>query len=376
MDALDAFSGNYSKLIAQKALEKRLPLSGTFELLPYCNMRCEMCYIVHKPTVEWKKSLHSVEFWESVFDQAIEQGMLYALITGGEPLLYPEFDKLLECISKKPIHFALNTNGTLLDREWAQRLANIAPGRLNISLYGGSNETYDRLCHNPKGFDQVTEAFALLNEYGIPYRVHTTITPDNYNDFNQIIEVCNEYRAPLQMVYYMFPPYRKDQGIILNDGRFTPEQAANVAIKILKHRNPDPKARRMQLEATCACFAEPERYSLYGSKEIACRGGYASFWIDWKGCISGCGIHTAEHIDLTKKSFGDAWKQVVQATENTLLSEKCQYCRYRCICPVCAAAAFSETGDVAGTPKYLCEFSEIYARLLKEELERLRKENV
>lgn len=117
MDALDAFSGSYSKLISQKALEKRLPLSGTFELLPYCNMRCKMCYIVHDRPADWKESLHGVEFWDKLFDRAIEQGMLYALITGGEPLIYPGFYELMERISKKPIHLALNTNGTLLNRE-------------------------------------------------------------------------------------------------------------------------------------------------------------------------------------------------------------------------------------------------------------------
>lgn len=130
----------------QKALEKRLPLSGTFELLPYCNMRCSMCYIVHDRPADWKDNLHSVDFWDALLDQAIEQGMLYGLITGGEPLLYPGFRELMERINKKTIHLALNSNGTLLDRETVQWLATVSPGRLNISLYGGSNETYARLC--------------------------------------------------------------------------------------------------------------------------------------------------------------------------------------------------------------------------------------
>lgn len=376
MDALDAFSGSYSKLISQRALEKRLPLSGTFELLPYCNMQCKMCYIVHNRPVNWRESLLDVEFWDSIFDRAIEQGMLYALITGGEPFLYPNFYDLMERISKKPVHLALNTNGTLLNEEKIQWLTTIAPGRLNISLYGGSNETYHRLCGNPKGFDQVTKAFSLLNQYEIPYRVHATITPDNYDDFDQIIAVCNEYHAPLQMVYYMFPPFRKDQGLLPNMNRFDPKQAAHVALRILKHQNPNPVERRMQLEAHCACFTEPQRFGLYGSREISCRGGYASFWIDWKGQASGCGVHTAEHIDLTKISFGEAWRKIVSSTENTLLSEKCQYCKYRCICPVCAAASYCKTGQIDGTPEYLCEFSEYYAILLQEELERLRRANV
>ncbi|MGM9588092.1 MAG: radical SAM protein [Candidatus Limivicinus sp.] len=375
MDALDAFSGSYSAQLSQRALEKRLPLSGTFELLPYCNMRCSMCYIVHDRPADWKDSLHSVDFWDGLLDQAIAQGMLYGLITGGEPLLYPGFHELMERINKKPIHLALNTNGTLLDWETVQWLATVPPGRLNISLYGGSNETYTRLCRNPRGFDQVTRAFALLNDYHIPYQVHATLTPENYGDFDEIIRVCNEFRAPLQMAYYMFPPYRKDKGLIPNEARFTPEKAAEVALRVLQHKNPDPHQRRMQLEANCACFTEPELFSLYGKRTIACRGGYSSFWVDWRGQLSGCGVHAAEHIDLTKVPFADAWKQVVASTEATQLSEKCQYCQYRCICPVCAAAAFCETREVDGTPDYLCRFCEVYAGLLKEELERLRKDN-
>lgn len=375
MDALDAFAGSYSTQLSQRALYKRLPLSGTFELLPYCNMRCKMCYIVHEEKDENNK-IQSVEFWDKLIDQAIEQGMLYALITGGEPFIYPGIRELLERINKKPIHLAINSNGTLLNRETVEWLSKTYPGRLNISLYGGSNDTYERLCGNSKGYTQVTEAFGLLNEYEIPYRVHATMTPDNICDFDKIIETCNKYRAPLQMVYYMFPPYRKDKGLIENDARFSPKEAAEVALRIWKAKNSEPMVRRMQLEANCTCIEEPERYSLYGDGTIACRGGYASFWVDWKGQISGCGVHTLEHIDLKKENFTDAWTQIVRSTEETRISEKCQYCKYRCICPVCAAAAFCETGDVKGAPEYLCQFSEIYAKLLKEELEKMRAGNV
>lgn len=185
MDALDAFAGGYSSLLADRALQKRLPLSGTFELLPLCNMRCRMCYIVHENAGVISRTIKDVDYWSDLMDQAIDAGMLYALITGGEPFVYPGIRQLLERVNQKPIHLALNTNGTLLDRETVQWLKQTYPGRLNISLYGGSNETYGRLCKNPKGFDQVTNAFGLLNEYHIPFRVHTTLTPDNIGDYDR-----------------------------------------------------------------------------------------------------------------------------------------------------------------------------------------------
>lgn len=375
MDALDAFEGSYSTYLTNMAERKRIPLSGTFELLPYCNMNCRMCYIVHNR--KDFKVLKDIEFWDALLDQSIDSGMLYCLITGGEPFLYPNIRELLERINKKPIHMAINSNGTLLNEETVRWLSKVYPGRMNISLYGGSDETYERLCRNPVGYTKVTQAFGLMNEYQIPFRVHATLTPDNYGDFDRIIETCNRFHAPLQMVYYMFPPYRKDQKRKEQDARFSPEQAAEVALRLLRHKYKDKKEElRITLEANCACFQEPQRFSIYGKRRIACRQGITSFWVDWTGSVSGCGIHTVEHIDLTQVSFADAWKQITRTTDETVISEKCSICPYRCICPVCPAAAFCETGDVAGTPEYLCEFSEIYAQLLCKELERVRKEYV
>ena len=129
----------------------------------------------------------------------------------------------------------------------------------------------------------------------------------------------------------------------------------------------------MQLETHCAAFEHPEIYNGYGKREILCRGGYSTFWVDWLGQVSGCGVHAAEKIDLTQVPFNEAWRRIVASTEATRLSEKCAYCAYRCICPVCAAAAYCETGDVAGTPEYLCQFCEAYSKLMIQKRDELRK---
>lgn len=372
MDSLDAFAGDYDKYLAEIALKKRIPLSGTFELLPVCNMRCRMCYIVHENIGANPLALKDVNWWDNLIDQAVEAGTLYLLLTGGEPFLYPGIRELLQRIDGKPVYTVINTNGTLLNRELVRWLADIRPSRLNISLYGASDETYGQLCGNPRGFTQVTNAFALLNEYHIPFRVHVTLTPYNFHDFQGMIDTANRYRAPMQMASYMFPPYRKDQGLMKNPGRFTPAEMARASFVVYQNTIKDPEARRIQLEGNCACFEKPELYSLYGHREMACRSGRSNYWVDWRGQLSGCGVYTGEKIDLHEVAFAQAWQRVVAATEETCLSEKCACCKYRCICPVCAAAAFCETDDVGGTPEYLCEFSKCYAELLKEELERLK----
>ena len=369
MDSLEAFSGTYNERLVDKAQQMRVPISGTFELTPACNMRCRMCYIQHTPQQE---ALQPADFFIDVMEQAMAQGLLFPLLTGGEPLLYPEFDKLYERLARMPLHLCINTNATLLDRERVAWLAKCPPKRLNISLYGASDETYARLCGNPNGFTQVLHAFDLLKEYDISFRVHSVMVPENVADYQGIVDVCNRYRVPLGVANYMFPSYRKEEGCVQAHDRLAPKQLAENSLLFLRdHFKGMEKAYRIYVEQRCAAFERPEIYSLYGNRKVACRAGSCVFWVDWRGHVSGCGIHDQNRIDLHATPFAQAWKTIVGDTQSIRLSEKCKFCKYRCICPTCAAAAFCETGAMDGTPEYLCAYCEEYARLLLAERSRV-----
>lgn len=369
MDSLDMFSGSYNQRLLDTAREKKVPISGTFELLPTCNMRCRMCYIQHTPK---KEELQTVEFWNDIFDQAIAEGLLMPLITGGEPFLYPDFERLYDCVIRKPILLCINTNATLLNREKVKWLAKNPPKRLNISLYGASDETYTKLCGNPNGFSQVMHAFDLLKEYGIPYEVHSVMVPENVADYRKIIEICNERKVKLGMTNYMFPSYRKDGCGVEHDARFTPYELAHQSLVYLRDHFKDQNLEYLKhVTQRCMAMDHPEIYSLYGNNQVVCKGGVCSFWIDWRGNLSGCGIHNQGRISLHEMPFAEAWKQVVRFTDNIRIAEKCKDCRYRCICYSCPAAGFCETGKMDGVPEYLCEYCSEYEKLLNEERVRL-----
>ena len=74
-----------------KAREKHVPVCGIFELTPLCNLSCKMCYVHLDKEQMGGKELLPVETWISIIDQAIDAGMLYANITGGECLTYSGF---------------------------------------------------------------------------------------------------------------------------------------------------------------------------------------------------------------------------------------------------------------------------------------------
>jgi Predicted Fe-S oxidoreductases len=93
------------RALVNKATANRTPINATIELTPTCNFRCDMCYIrMEKSQAEKRGGLRSIEEWLHIADQLQEIGTLFILLTGGEPLLYPDFKELYIRLKEKGIH--------------------------------------------------------------------------------------------------------------------------------------------------------------------------------------------------------------------------------------------------------------------------------
>ena len=152
----------------RKATQRRIPLGGTFEITPLCNMDCRMCYI--RLTKEEQENRHALipgRKWIELGRNAVSRGMLYLLITGGEPFTHPDVKDILAGLHSLGLVISFNTNGTLIDENAVAWLKRTPPARLNITLYGASDETYARLCRLPDGFTRVTRNIDRIREAGI-----------------------------------------------------------------------------------------------------------------------------------------------------------------------------------------------------------------
>lgn len=79
------------KFLNFKAREKGIPISGTFELTPLCNLDCKMCYVhLHKAQMQGAQLL-PVEQWKQLMQQAIH---------GGVPVVKTQTRCKALCISK------------------------------------------------------------------------------------------------------------------------------------------------------------------------------------------------------------------------------------------------------------------------------------
>ena len=149
-----------SSVLHLRAGMRGVPLAGNFELTARCNFNCRMCYVHQNQDPE--KEL-TAQQWIELGRHARDRGMLFLLITGGEPMLRPDFPLIYKSLREMGLMVSINTNASLLTDEILELFRNFPPTRLNISLYGGNHETYRNLC-GTAAYDIVTRNILRLTD--------------------------------------------------------------------------------------------------------------------------------------------------------------------------------------------------------------------
>lgn len=362
-----------TKFLFNKASGQLLPLSGTFELSPVCNFSCRMCYVrkTAREVAEHPRPMLTLERWLELARQAREQGMLYLLLTGGEPFLWPNFWPLYERLTDMGFLISINTNGSLIDDAAIARLRERPPTRVNITLYGASDATYESLCRAKGVFSRVDHAITGLRDAGIIVKLNGSLTPQNAPDLERMIHYAEQRDLIYEANTYMFPPLRRDPDMVGRNERFTPEEAAYY--NLLRYRlQYGDELYRTFLEGVASGIAPPpgldEQCIDPLDGRIRCRAGKAAFWITWDGYMMPCGMMPEPKVDLTGRDFAAAWRELTEQSAALTLSGVCAGCPNQSMCHSCAAMAMAETGSASGIPRYLCEMSQAMKTLAKREL--------
>ncbi|MEQ2455835.1 radical SAM protein [Flavonifractor hominis] len=357
----------WSAYMHEKGNHLGLPVSGTFELTPRCNFGCKMCYVHQTPeqiTASGRRELTAGE-WLEIGEQARQAGMVLLLLTGGEPLLYPGFMELLHALKGMGLLVSVNSNGLLAQGELLEQLHRDPPMRFNITLYGGSDATYERLCGRPV-FHQVVDNIRALREAGIPIRLNASITPDNREDVEDIFRVGRELGLYVKSSTYMFPPVRVNGGAAGEAAhRFTAADAARYEL-LCREQTMTQEQLRAAVEAG---GLPPDGADCTGGGEgepLLCRAGRSSFWLTWDGRMIPCGMMNCPGHSVTELGFRRAWEAVRADTAAIRLPGACTGCPMRVQCASCAASCAAETGRSDQRPDYLCAMTRELIHLTRE----------
>lgn len=358
----------------RKASAMRIPVSGSFELTPRCNFNCRMCYI-HMSAEEQMaagKEL-TAEEWIAIGDQAVKSGMIYLLLTGGEPLLRPDFLDIYTTMAKKGVLMSVNTNGSLINEKIVECWQKHHPECINITLYGASEETYNRVCRIPNGYERAMRGIMMLKDAGVRMCINCTFTRDNVGDLEKIVAFSKKLQVPVKMAGYMFPPVRAGHGSEVDDSTLSPVEIGEASA-IFDRLNSSEERIQRHCDYISRCLAGDdlsgfgEVRKLPQSRISSCMAGRSSFWITWDGRMLPCGMMEVNPREING-DFAAAWKATNEAMQRVLLPRECLDCKYQYFCPTCAAVGECTHGASDKVVRQMCERTKAYAEAL------LRAEN-
>lgn len=358
----------YVNYMFWKAEQSKVPLSGTFELTSRCNLDCKMCYI-HKRSNDRRtlQEERSAQEWIDMARAAKNAGMLFLLLTGGEPLLRQDFKEIYTKCHELGLLISINTNGTLITREIAAFFKENPPLRINMTIYGAEPETYENLCGDRGAYARVHQAIELLQEAQIPLKLNYSVTPQNIQDVDSIYEYAKLRNLPIQTATYMFPPVRARENCECEIERLTPKQAAQARWIYDQYRMPKEMLENHVKELLEGKEIQDslEEYTKQPSEEMRCRAGATAFWITYHGQMRPCGMMTEPSVPVCSDSLKDSWRKIMEMRKQILLPAKCTVCKWKRVCEYCPAVCYGENGAYEQAPEYMCKKMDNYVHIIE-----------
>ena len=169
-----------------------------------CNLGCLHCYSRSDPQDRTDGELTTAEARDLVDDLA-QAGVPLVMFTGGEPLVREDIWELADHAARSGIQTALSTNGTLITDETARRIRESRIAYAGISLDGARAGTHDRFRNSPGAFDRSLTAFSHCREAGVRCGVRVTLTRENYQELEPLIDLALDLGASRFCLYWLVP---------------------------------------------------------------------------------------------------------------------------------------------------------------------------
>jgi SynChlorMet cassette radical SAM/SPASM protein ScmF len=167
-------------------------LSLYFYISGSCNLACKHCWISpdFAETNENGKFVKT-DYIKSAIEQAKPLGLSSVKLTGGEPLLHPQFKKIFTIIRKENLFCPIETNGTLVDEEMAKFLsADKKKPFVSISIDGSKASTHEEIRGVKGSFKKSVNAIKHLVENNINPQLICTLNQKNVSELEEVIKIA------------------------------------------------------------------------------------------------------------------------------------------------------------------------------------------
>ena len=345
---------DFSLELHNKMLAQHLPANGTIEITRRCPLNCQHCYN-NLPMGDREARSRELSYEEHcrLIDEIAEAGCLWLLFTGGEIFARKDFLEIYTYAKRKGLIITLFTNGTLITPQIADYLVEWRPFNIEITLYGATRETYERLTGIRGSYDRCLRGIRLLQERGLPLKLKTVAVTINKHEILEMQRFAASLGVEFKYDAMMSPRIDCSQSPLAV--RLRPEEIVELDLA-----DPNRVAEWRRI-ASHLNGPSPPRDEVY-----ECGGGVNSFAIDPEGKMSICVLSHVDTYDLRAGGFNDGWDsflQQVRRKKRTRLT-KCTACQMKSTCGMCPANGELENGDPEAPVDFLCQVSHLRAHTL------------
>ncbi|MGO9013530.1 MAG: radical SAM/SPASM domain-containing protein [Dissulfurispiraceae bacterium] len=167
-----------------------------------CNFRCEHCCITKLRRKKGERCFTIVDVKE-LSRQADEMGLAHIVITGGEPLVFPDFDDIVKAIDPQKFYITSDTNGWFLDAERAKHLKNIGIDKIQLSLDSLSAAEHNEFRHKKGSHERAVRAIDASLDAGLNIILATVVTRQRVRseEFIEFLEFAKKKGVAVFVTY-------------------------------------------------------------------------------------------------------------------------------------------------------------------------------
>ena len=337
-DYLPQPQNKYEDFLIKKYWAKNRPNSIHFELTSRCNLRCIHCLFIK----ENENELSTSEIFEILL-QLKELGVFYLSLSGGEPFIREDIGEILGFLLEHRFLLTIYSNGTLMSKPLIDKIKNLEPLNVEISVYGATSDIHDRITTVPGSFEKTITSIKELKSAGVPVIFKGFLLKDNFHQRWQMTELANKIGALYAFDFNLIPHVNGDTsnlstGITTDQLRRIYQEVAEDGLILRNHMK--IKSRDSQL---------PQ------GGRVVCNPGRTNGCIGPKGDVFPCPVLRLPMGNLLERTFKEIWDtEKIDTIRYMKLDDldACSVCAALDYCNRCPGVAYLETGNYLGPAPY------------------------
>lgn len=335
----------YKALLMNNAKQKKQLKYVAIELLDKCIYKCPHCYVKDK----YNTMIPTKDFYRIV-DQLVACDCTWLLLTGGDPLLHPDFLDMYKYTYGKGIKVTVFTNGYLINQDILDCFEKFPPELVELTIYGGTPNSYDQYVGITGAYDVFDRALDSLKGIGVNTRIKTILMPETISEINYIEEYARKKEIEFRYDGFVVPRIDGDMSPC-NHFRLAPETVFKMDMKVEGYIEAQIEKRKQYMKKS-------DINELY-----SCDAGYNSVFIDASCQMSICTfarhINIALNENISVREGQEYLIELIKSKRPLDEFDKCFNCDKKALCRYCPGQFLLENGNEYEPIKWHCDYANL-----------------